>query len=92
MAAEMATFSVFVMGLSMSMWVEQSSGKPPVGACEAMFVRIVAPGVIHTRAIVDVVRVAKVKNMAYQSNGYAPLGGWLCQRPPIYAGSRLPLA
>jgi len=70
-AAELAAFSVFVMGISMSMWVDQSSGYPPAGARETMFVGIVATGIIRAWAIVDVVRVAKVKNMAFQSNGYA---------------------
>jgi hypothetical protein len=70
-AAEMATFSVFVMGLTMTMGTDYNTGKSPAGARETMFAGIIATGIIHTWSIFDVVKVAKVKNIAYQGNGYA---------------------
>lgn len=70
-AAELLTFSVFAYGLTMSMGVDNETGNSPRGARETMFAGMIATGIIHTWAIFDVVRVAKVKNLAYQSNGYA---------------------
>lgn len=70
-ATQLVTFSVFVYGLTMSMAVDYETGNSPRGARETMFAGMIATGTVYIWSIFDVVKVAKVKNMAYQSNGYA---------------------
>ncbi len=46
-----------------------STGQSPSGSRELMLAGLVATGVIHLWSIYDVVKIAKIKNLAYQQRG-----------------------
>jgi len=66
--SELVTGSVFVYGLTLSMSVDNETGQSPEGAREIMYTGIIATGLIYVWSIFDVVKIAKVKNLAYQEN------------------------
>ncbi len=65
---ELATGSVFIYGLLKSMSVDNETGQPPGGAREIMYTGVIAAGLIHAWSIYDVVKITKIKNLAYQEN------------------------
>lgn len=62
----LVTNSVFVYGLVMSMGVDSVTGQSPEGARAVMFSGMIATGLIQIWSIFDVVKIAKVKSLAYQ--------------------------
>lgn len=64
--SELVTSSVFVYGLLMSTSVVSETGQSPKGARAVMFSGLIATGLIQIWSIYDVVKIAKVKNLAYQ--------------------------
>ncbi len=66
LGSEIATISVFAYGLVMSMSVDTETGQSPEGARTIMFSGMIATGLIHIWSIYDVVKIAKIKNLAYQ--------------------------
>lgn len=65
---ELVTSSVFVYGLIMSMNINYETGLSPKGSRTIMFSGMIATGLIQIWSIFDVVKVAKIKNLAYQDN------------------------
>jgi hypothetical protein len=63
--SELVTSSVFVYGLVMSMSVDSETGQSPEGARAVMFSGMIATGLIQIWSIYDVVKIAKIKNLAY---------------------------
>lgn len=66
LAGELVTGSLCVYGFIKSMSVDSQTGKSPQGARAVMFSGIIATGLIQIWSIFDVVKIAKVKNLAYQ--------------------------
>lgn len=65
---ELVTNSVFIYGLVMSMNVNYETGLPPKGSRVIMFSGMIATGLIQIWSIFDVVKVAKIKNLAFQDH------------------------
>jgi len=68
LGSELVTGSMFFYGFIMSMGVNSETGKSTNGARTLMFSGLIATGIIHIWSIFDVVKIAKVKNLAYQKN------------------------
>ncbi|MGM0496804.1 MAG: hypothetical protein ACQESJ_02715 [Bacteroidota bacterium] len=66
--SEFVTSSVFFYGLLMSMSVDSETGRSPDGARAIMYSGMIATGLIQIWSIYDVVKIAKIKNLAYQEN------------------------
>jgi hypothetical protein len=66
LGSELVTSSVFVYGLVMSMSVDSETGQSHEGARAVMFSGMIATGLIQIWSIYDVVKIAKIKNLAYQ--------------------------
>lgn len=68
LGSELITSSVFISGIIMSMSVDNETGKSPNGARALMFSGMITTGIIQIWSIFDVVKIAKIKNIAYQEN------------------------
>lgn len=66
LGSELVTSSVFIYGLVLSMGVDSETQQSPEGARAVMFSGIIATGIIQIWSIYDVVKIAKIKNLAYQ--------------------------
>lgn len=66
--SHMVASSAFVAGLIMSMGINYETGSSPKGGRIIMFSGIIASGFIQIYSIYDVVRIAKIKNLAFQEN------------------------
>lgn len=68
LGSELVTSSVFVYGLVMSMSIDTETGQSPEGARAIMLSGMIATGIIQIWCIFDVVKIAKIKNLANQNN------------------------
>jgi len=67
LGSELVTSSVFFYGLVMLMSVNHETGQSPEGARAVMFSGMIATGLIQIWSVFDVVKIAKIKNLAYQN-------------------------
>lgn len=67
LGSELIASGAFVTGLVMSLTVDHTTGQSPNGARAIMFSGVIVGGIIQTWSLFDVIKIAKVKNLAYQN-------------------------
>ncbi|MEA3317187.1 MAG: hypothetical protein U9R54_04460, partial [Bacteroidota bacterium] len=68
---ELITGSVFFSGLIMSMSVDSETGRSSNSARTVMYSGLITTGLIQIWSIYDVIKITKIKNLAYQENNLA---------------------
>ena len=82
LGGELITGSVFISGLIMSMSVDSETGQSARGGRTVMYSGLIATGLIQIWSIYDVVKIAKIKNLAYQEKYLT-----IKLQPDFYIGS-----
>lgn len=68
LGSELVTSSIFMYGLLRTMSIDSETGKSPSGARAIMISGMIGTGLIQIWSIFDVVKIAKIKNLARQNN------------------------
>lgn len=68
LGSELVTSSVFLYGLVMTMSMDSETGKSPPGSRAIMISGMIGTGLIQIWSIFDVVKIAKIKNLARQKH------------------------
>lgn len=67
LGGELVTGSVLAYGIMTSMSANHETGEAPKGARAVLISGFVATSLLHLWSVYDVVRIAKIKNIAYQN-------------------------